>query len=188
MRDCQSKKTLLDPLHSSATLNICAAMAGSSGGGSDEENKEEGVYCICRTSDTSRFMIGCDNCNEWYHGDCISITPEFSRNISKFFCLLCRTGNPALKTIFKGDKKSCGECSACVRSQNCGKCDTCLDGAGKKCRKRICKVRPRLCEKNSFKMLALQVLLICIVAEGSLVYYEQIRFDLMAACGIVIAE
>ncbi|OQR69410.1 PHD finger and CXXC domain-containing protein-like [Tropilaelaps mercedesae] len=125
-------------------------MAGGSGGGSEEE-ADDGVYCICRTSDTSRFMIGCDNCNEWYHGDCISITEEFAKNVSKFFCLLCRTGDPSLKTIFKSDKKSCGQCNACVRSQDCGKCETCLDGGGRKCRRRVCKVERKRKEEKREK-------------------------------------
>jgi hypothetical protein len=39
----------------------------------DESN--ETLYCICRrpyTPDT--FMIGCDKCHDWFHGDCVLIT------------------------------------------------------------------------------------------------------------------
>lgn len=29
--------------------------------------KQDGqAYCICRSSDSSRFMIACDACEEWY--------------------------------------------------------------------------------------------------------------------------
>lgn len=69
-----------------------------------EDDEDELVYCICRTKDTSRFMIGCDSCNEWYHGDCISITEEYAKNIKQFFCLMCRERNPALEIQFKEKK------------------------------------------------------------------------------------
>lgn len=67
----------------------------------DEDSKDDGLYCICRTSDTSRFMIGCDNCNEWYHGDCISITEEYAKKIKKFYCLICREKDPSLEIQYK---------------------------------------------------------------------------------------
>ncbi|XP_003742083.1 CXXC-type zinc finger protein 1 [Galendromus occidentalis] len=118
-------------------------------------DNEEGVYCICRTTDTSRFMIGCDNCNEWYHGDCISITEQFAKSISKFFCLICRTNNPSLKTIHKNEKITqargtfCGDCSGCFRTQDCGKCEGCEEG--RRCRKRICKVERKKKEEKREK-------------------------------------
>lgn len=73
--------------------------------GSECSEEEEIVYCICRTSDTTRFMIGCDNCNEWYHGDCISITESYAKNILKFFCLICRDRDPTLEIKFKERKE-----------------------------------------------------------------------------------
>lgn len=70
-----------------------------------EQSEEEIVYCICRTNDTTRFMIGCDNCNEWYHGDCISITESYAKNIVKFYCLICRDRDPTLEIKFKERKE-----------------------------------------------------------------------------------
>ncbi|KAH9370980.1 hypothetical protein HPB48_019093 [Haemaphysalis longicornis] len=72
---------------------------------SEHDSEEEIVYCICRTSDTTRFMIGCDNCNEWYHGDCISITESYAKNIVKFYCLICRDRDPTLEIKFKERKE-----------------------------------------------------------------------------------
>lgn len=66
---------------------------------------EEVVYCICRSSDSSRFMICCDNCNEWYHGDCIQITEERANRILKFYCAQCREMNPELEIKFKKAKR-----------------------------------------------------------------------------------
>ncbi|XP_041347203.1 CXXC-type zinc finger protein 1-like isoform X2 [Gigantopelta aegis] len=50
----------------------------------------ETIYCICRTTDCLRFMIGCDNCEEWYHGDCIGITQLDARTIKRYYCTFCR--------------------------------------------------------------------------------------------------
>ncbi|XP_035208310.1 CXXC-type zinc finger protein 1-like [Stegodyphus dumicola] len=118
----------------------------------DMDNDTSEEYCICRSKDTSRFMIGCDSCNEWYHGDCISITEQYARNIRTFYCLMCRERDPTLEIQFKekvekkktesDGKKSnltceddrnrksarrCGECVACYRTEDCGRCDFCKD-------------------------------------------------------------
>jgi len=31
------------------------------------------LYCLCRTSDDSRFMIGCDKCDDWFHPECVGL-------------------------------------------------------------------------------------------------------------------
>ncbi|XP_069691399.1 CXXC-type zinc finger protein 1-like isoform X2 [Periplaneta americana] len=68
--------------------------------------KQDGqAYCICRSSDSSRFMIGCDNCEEWYHGDCIRITEREAKYIKQFFCVRCREEDPTLITKYKPRKR-----------------------------------------------------------------------------------
>ncbi|CAL1301042.1 unnamed protein product [Larinioides sclopetarius] len=71
----------------------------------EADDDEDCLYCICRTKDTNRFMIGCDSCNEWYHGDCISITEDYAKNIKQFFCLMCRERDPTLEIKFKEKKE-----------------------------------------------------------------------------------
>ncbi|OXU25193.1 hypothetical protein TSAR_001574 [Trichomalopsis sarcophagae] len=67
--------------------------------------KQDGqAYCICRSSDSSRFMIGCDACEEWYHGDCINITEKEAKYIKQFFCVRCREEDPTLVTRYKPKK------------------------------------------------------------------------------------
>ena len=61
-------------------------------------------YCICRSTRADTFMIGCDKCEEWYHGDCISITEEYSKKIEKFYCLLCRERDSSLQIVYKEKK------------------------------------------------------------------------------------
>lgn len=70
----------------------------------DDEEQEE-VYCVCRRADTHKFMICCDQCEEWYHGDCISITAEYAKKVQTFFCLQCREKNPALEIVLKEKKQ-----------------------------------------------------------------------------------
>ncbi|XP_050524287.1 CXXC-type zinc finger protein 1 [Daktulosphaira vitifoliae] len=115
--------------------------------------KQDGqAYCICRSSDSSRFMIGCDACEDWYHGDCIGITRKQSKLIKQYFCDKCKSEDSSLKTIFKTSisrseykekidqydinkrenrgkhrhkHKLCGRCDNCKRNENCGLCIGC---------------------------------------------------------------
>ncbi len=32
------------------------------------------VYCLCRLPSSGQ-MIGCDRCEDWYHVDCLGLTP-----------------------------------------------------------------------------------------------------------------
>ncbi|XP_050423649.1 CXXC-type zinc finger protein 1-like [Adelges cooleyi] len=117
--------------------------------------KQDGqAYCICRSSDSSRFMIGCDACEDWYHGDCIGITRKQSKLIKQYFCDKCKSEDPTLKTVFKtslsrsenkekNDQfdtskldnrgrhhhkyKSCGRCDNCKQTEDCGLCFGCIE-------------------------------------------------------------
>lgn len=64
--------------------------------------KQDGqAYCICRSSDSSRFMIACDACEEWYHGDCINISEKEAKLIRQFFCVRCAEEDPTLVTRWR---------------------------------------------------------------------------------------
>lgn len=63
---------------------------GKVGGGGPNSRKEK-LYCICRTPyDETKFYVGCDLCNNWFHGDCVGITEEMSKSLSEFVCTECR--------------------------------------------------------------------------------------------------
>ena len=49
-------------------------------------------------------MIGCDQCNEWYHGDCIRITQQEADLIKHFFCSFCQEKDPTLKIQYVSKK------------------------------------------------------------------------------------
>ncbi|KAL9959895.1 hypothetical protein ACROYT_G033268 [Oculina patagonica] len=62
----------------------------------EKSKKEDTIYCVCRTSDTSRFMICCDKCDEWFHGECIGITKLEAKEIKQYYCRPCLEINPDL--------------------------------------------------------------------------------------------
>lgn len=62
------------------------------------------VYCVCRKPDINCFMIGCDNCNEWFHGDCIHISEKTAKTIRVWYCEKCRSKNESLEIKFRPKK------------------------------------------------------------------------------------
>lgn len=72
-------------------------------GSSPEESEggsEGGPYCLCRGSDDHRWMICCEFCDDWFHGECIKMTKEVGENlIEKFVCPRCTDGKAF--TIYK---------------------------------------------------------------------------------------
>ncbi|KAI5792412.1 hypothetical protein DFH27DRAFT_516936 [Peziza echinospora] len=47
------------------------------------------VYCICRKPDSGKWMIGCDGCDDWFHGECIHI-PEIDGDlVEQYYCPSC---------------------------------------------------------------------------------------------------
>ena len=35
------------------------------------------LFCVCRTPyDNDRFYLGCESCENWFHGKCVNITEE----------------------------------------------------------------------------------------------------------------
>ena len=37
----------------------------------------------------SRFYIGCDRCNDWFHGSCVGITKQEADSIDTYLCPRC---------------------------------------------------------------------------------------------------
>ncbi|XP_011164539.2 nucleosome-remodeling factor subunit NURF301 isoform X2 [Solenopsis invicta] len=61
------------------------------GGSATSRIKKEKLYCLCRTPyDETKFYVGCDLCNNWFHGDCVGITEAMSKTLSEFVCTECR--------------------------------------------------------------------------------------------------
>ncbi|KAF0469286.1 PHD finger protein 3 isoform X2 [Gigaspora margarita] len=63
---------------------------------------DDGPYCICR-GPASGVMVECDSCNEWFHCDCVNITPQQAQEVDKYHCPKCQVENPSLIGIIKDD-------------------------------------------------------------------------------------
>lgn len=58
---------------------------------STTDGSGEPLYCICKTPyDPNRFYIGCDNCDNWFHGECVNITQEVGDTIETYYCSDCQ--------------------------------------------------------------------------------------------------
>ncbi|XP_057212553.1 CXXC-type zinc finger protein 1a isoform X1 [Triplophysa rosa] len=62
------------------------------------------VFCVCRRPDINCFMIGCDSCNEWFHGDCIHISEKTAKTIRVWYCEKCRSKDPSLEIKYRPKK------------------------------------------------------------------------------------
>ena len=49
----------------------------------------DSIYCLCRGPDNGEFMIQCNECKEWYHGSCVSVTKEQAEAIDVYLCPDC---------------------------------------------------------------------------------------------------
>ncbi|XP_043978585.1 death-inducer obliterator 1 isoform X2 [Gambusia affinis] len=75
------------------------SFTSSSSSTSSDEGSDDGgydpnaLYCICRQKHNKRFMICCDRCEEWFHGDCVGITEArgrlMERNGEDYICPNC---------------------------------------------------------------------------------------------------
>ena len=90
-----------------AAKKAAAAKAGVAPEEDDESSDDEidnGPYCICRGPDDHRWMISCDACEEWYHGECINLDKELGEKlIERFVCPRCTDG----KHNYTKYKKTC---------------------------------------------------------------------------------
>eukprot|EP01117_Protostelium_nocturnum_P008144 TRINITY_DN2906_c0_g1_i1.p1 TRINITY_DN2906_c0_g1~~TRINITY_DN2906_c0_g1_i1.p1 ORF type:complete len:536 (+),score=203.69 TRINITY_DN2906_c0_g1_i1:118-1608(+) len=105
----------------------------------DEESsssEEEETYCFCRKPDHGKFMIACDHCDEWFHGECVNITKEQASKIRNYVCSKCQ--NEAAKAEEKAKQnakplKKCFHVACANAAKNPSKycCDSCGMAAGR---------------------------------------------------------
>ncbi|KAJ3614943.1 hypothetical protein NHX12_018512 [Muraenolepis orangiensis] len=64
-----------------------------------QEGNTEELYCICQTPyDESQFYIGCDRCQNWYHGRCVGILQSEANHIDQYVCPQCQSTEDAMTT------------------------------------------------------------------------------------------
>ncbi|ROV91589.1 hypothetical protein VSDG_07919 [Cytospora chrysosperma] len=74
--------------------------AGGSGG--DDEDSDHGPYCICRGPDDHRWMISCDMCDDWFHGECVQIDKAVGEAlIQRYVCPRCTDSEGINVTRYK---------------------------------------------------------------------------------------
>ncbi|KAI1161459.1 hypothetical protein F5B18DRAFT_628123 [Nemania serpens] len=62
-------------------------------GGSSDDGTDNGPYCLCRGPDDHRWMISCDVCEDWFHGQCVNLSKEIGeRLVERFVCPNCTDG------------------------------------------------------------------------------------------------
>lgn len=49
----------------------------------NSEDDPDRLWCICKTPHNNRFMICCDKCEEWFHGNCVNITKAMGREMEE---------------------------------------------------------------------------------------------------------
>ncbi|KAI0985772.1 hypothetical protein GJ496_003239 [Pomphorhynchus laevis] len=58
------------------------------------------LYCICRQPyDEEQFYVGCDSCQNWFHGSCVNVTPEQAEEMKKYFCDKCRDDKQSVMDV-----------------------------------------------------------------------------------------
>ncbi|KAL2117903.1 hypothetical protein VTJ04DRAFT_7563 [Mycothermus thermophilus] len=81
-----SKKT------KTATATKQADGTGPADAGNSSES-DNGPYCLCRGPDDHRFMIACDRCEDWFHGECIGMDKHTGENlVQRYICPNCTEG------------------------------------------------------------------------------------------------
>ncbi|WAQ96933.1 NU301-like protein [Mya arenaria] len=55
-----------------------------------QEVATEELYCLCLTPyDESRFYVGCDRCQDWFHCECVGITQRQADELDSYICPKC---------------------------------------------------------------------------------------------------
>ncbi|PKK42499.1 hypothetical protein CI102_12173 [Trichoderma harzianum] len=109
-------KSVRDPKKPKSVRSTVGSEANSTAAedASDEDDESDnGPYCICRGPDDHRWMICCERCEDWFHGECVHLAKDVGESlIEKFICPNCTTDN--LMTIYK---KTCtlGSCRKAAR-------------------------------------------------------------------------
>lgn len=56
-----------------------------------QETAIEELYCLCKTPyDESRFYVGCDRCQDWFHCECVGITQKEADELDSYICPKCQ--------------------------------------------------------------------------------------------------
>ncbi|CAG2105775.1 unnamed protein product [Medioppia subpectinata] len=75
IRPPKQKKARHNSTSPSVSPKKVRSSPGTQKGKGLQNMKSNSLYCICRQPyDSSRFMVGCDICSNWFHVDCVGLT------------------------------------------------------------------------------------------------------------------
>ncbi|KAK3924314.1 PHD finger protein 3, partial [Frankliniella fusca] len=60
--------------------------------GNRKRNKSKEPYCICKSMKGNGFMVACDSCDKWFHGNCVGVTQnqiDEEYKDCEWFCFKC---------------------------------------------------------------------------------------------------
>ncbi|KAI5619159.1 nucleosome-remodeling factor subunit BPTF isoform X8, partial [Silurus asotus] len=67
---------------------------------SKDSKRDTKLYCVCKTPyDESKFYIGCDRCQNWYHGRCVGILQSEATHIDEYVCPQCQSTEEAMTVL-----------------------------------------------------------------------------------------
>ncbi|KYQ88552.1 PHD zinc finger-containing protein [Tieghemostelium lacteum] len=85
------KEKLSDKETDSDDTSSSGNSSSSSESDSDVEERGDRLYCLCQKKyDPNQFMIACDKCDEWYHGECVNISEKDAKKIKSYLCIKCK--------------------------------------------------------------------------------------------------
>ena len=56
---------------------------------SSDPSSDTDVYCFCRRPDRGRLMVQCDQCDGWFHGECMGVTTQEVADLDQYICPAC---------------------------------------------------------------------------------------------------
>lgn len=78
------------PTGSAASSPPPVGSSEAGGSGDEEDESDHGPYCLCRGPDDHRWMIACDVCEDWFHGECVGIDKAIGEAlIVRYVCPRC---------------------------------------------------------------------------------------------------
>ncbi|XP_063682910.1 nucleosome-remodeling factor subunit NURF301-like [Bolinopsis microptera] len=85
--ECKVKTTSTTTSSTSATTSAATLPSKQEPAAEPEGD----LFCICRTPyNQYSFYIGCDSCQEWYHGTCVGISEMEAEKIEVYICDRCK--------------------------------------------------------------------------------------------------
>lgn len=78
------------PPGSAASSPPPAGSSEAGGSGDEDDESDHGPYCLCRGPDDHRWMIACDVCEDWFHGECVGVDKAIGEAlIVRYVCPRC---------------------------------------------------------------------------------------------------